>query len=304
MEIADVAPGHMRATTQQVLVGLAGISGAVLIAALVPQFGNRPRRSLPLAMFESIIVAVILISAMLTAQGSLVALFGHQEISSQTMSQLAWPLAFSVVLLIILAMTSRLAPATRSPLTMAPVLLSIVYLAAAAGLAIDENLSSGQLWDFVIGVLLSSGLIALGMWWLESMIGRRSVRARRVEIAQRWQGSRVIEERLLRVGVPGAVGSGLTVGCWSEDGRVFLDGIAARRFQRQINERWDTALDRGAALPLSTPIATDARVLTPWIPPWRERFEVQLQRPGSKKPELLTVDAHGGYFDITDLNLV
>jgi hypothetical protein len=295
----------MRDSTQQVLVALAGISGAVIVAAVLARvYPDRSERSLPVALFEAIVVGVIIISAMVTGESALVALFQHHELTSSTMSHIAWPLAFGVVLLIILAMASRFASTTRDPWMMVPIVVSVVYLAVAAGFALDLSLSSGQLWPFVTIVLGSSGLIALATWRLEVALNLRSEQSRREEVTARWQGDCAPAERELVVGIPGAVAMGLVVRCWVRDGRILLDGTGARRMQSRVDDRWQAVFDHQLDLPRSKAIITGVRVHTRWAPPWRDRLDVRLQRAGADRAERITVDARDGFFDITETGLV
>jgi hypothetical protein len=179
----------MQGSTQQVLVALAGISGAVIVAAVLSRlYPNRPERSLPVALFEATVVGVTVISATLTAESALVALYRDCEVASSTMSHIAWPLAFGVVLLIVLSMASRFAGTTREPWAMLPILLSVVYLVVVAGFVLNLDLSTGQLWTFVVVILLLGGLLALVAWRFEVLTSARGERALRLELARRWRG--------------------------------------------------------------------------------------------------------------------
>jgi hypothetical protein len=292
--------------TQAVLGALAGISGAVIVAAVMTRlYPDRYERSMPVALFEAIVVAVIIISAMLTAESALVALFDDQKVSSEVMSQIAWPLAFAVVLLIILAMASRLGPSTRNPWVMGPILVSVVYLAAAGGIALDLNLSSGKLWNFVVFVLGSGALIAFVSWRIERAVEVRSVRSRRAELLTRWRRSYEVEERELKVGVPGVVGPGLRVRCWTKGNRVLLDDGAARSMQRQIDEHWRAACEAPGIMPRSSAILTELTIKVLVTRPWRRRLEFSLHDGATnEETERIGVEARDGWFDITDTGLI
>jgi hypothetical protein len=292
----------MKDGTQQVLVGLSTISGAVIIAAVVTQFyPGRSRQRLSIAFSEALVVAVIIVSALVTAATALIALSKGQEVEPSVIWQIASPLTFGVVLLAFLTMAARLMPVSPNPWVLVPVLISVIYLAAVVGLAIDTNLSNGNFWTLVFAVLGSGCLVAAATWRIEAALLYRSERSSRTDLAKRWQGPYGVEDRPLRYGAPRTIASSLLIRCWTKEDRVYVDEPTARLMQQQINERWDSARQGQAVLPRSGAIITGIRVHVPIKPPWPHRLEVMVH---GREPARIVVDLDDGYFDITDTGLI
>jgi hypothetical protein len=298
--------GHqeMSDSAREVLLALTGLAGAVLIAALVtPFFSGRGRRS-PIALFEGVVVAVAIISAVLTADTALTAVYDNEPISGHVVSQIARPLVFGVLLLIVLALASRLFESSRNIWTMAPWFGSVLFIAFAGGLAIDLNLSDRALIDFLVAVLVVGALISWGSWRSEVWADARAKRLRRERAVERWRGDYDREERKLSVGVPGAVGSRLSLRCWAKGDRLLLDGPECRQLIRALDERWD-ALDQGrSALPAEGAILTEVRVSHSIRRLWRPCLEVRSQgREFDQEPLLRSVYMQDGFFDVTEVGI-
>lgn len=301
--------GHheMSTATENVLVALTGLSGAVVIAALVTRFiptrSDRADRHSAIALFEGLLIAVTIMSAILTAESSLVAIHEHRELSSGVLSHIALPLVFGVVLLTILAMASRLAYSSRDGWSMLPVFVAVVYVAAASALAIDLNLSPSLLWTYVAVVLAGGALIAIVCRQYEVASARHIERVRRhAAVVRRADGCHK-EERELAVGLPGTHGSGLKISCTTKGENVLLDERDARQLEGRVGGRWREHAEGRMVLPPSGPILSELRVRYPRWRPWKLRLDVRID-DGASKVVPISIALQGGYFDITSLAIV
>jgi hypothetical protein len=303
--------GHQELSdsAREVLLVLAGLAGTVMIAALVTPFFTaryRPRdeRS-PVALFEGMVSAVVIISAMVTAETALVAVYDNEPISADVVSHIALPLAFGVILLLVLALASRLIGTSRDIWTMAPWFSSVLFVALAGGFAVDLNLSSRALLDFVIAVLVAGALVAWGSWRYELRTAARARRRRREDAVSRWRGDLECDERELAVALPGSVGSGLTLRCWTEKDRLLLDEAGCRRLSETVDGRWQALEEGRSVLPPEGSILTEIRVFRPMSRPWLNRLEIRVSAgEAGRGPIGYSIDARGGFFDITEVGLV
>jgi hypothetical protein len=110
-------------------------------------------------------------------------------------SQIALPLAFGVVLLIVLALASRVVDSSRDIWNMAPWFFLVLFVAIAGGFALAVNLSDRQLLDYFFKVLVVGGLVGWGSWRYELRSTARSSRRRREEAIKRWRGMTLEEGR-------------------------------------------------------------------------------------------------------------
>lgn len=302
-----MAHHEMSTATENVLIALTGLSGAVIIAALVTRFiptrsGEADRHS-AIPLFEGVLVAVTIMSAILTAESSLTAIHEHQELRSDVLSHIALPLVFGVVLLTVLAMASRLAYSSRDGWTMLPVFVAILYVALGAGLAIDLDLSPSALWTYVAAVLAGGALVAVGCRQFEVGRARRVERVRRTAaIARRADGYRH-EQRELTVGLPGTLGSGLKIACAAKGQSVLLDERDARRLEARVGDRWREHAEGRMILPPSGRVLSEVRVRYPSLRPWKLCLQLRIE-DGAAKAGVTSVALRGGHFDITPLGIV
>lgn len=294
----------MTAATETVLVALTGLSGAVLVAALVTRF--IPTRSEPqvrhsaVSLFEGVLVAVTITSAMLTAESSLVAIHKHKELSSDVLSHIAMPLVFGVVILVVLAMISRLAYSAHDGWSMFPVFVAVLYVAIGSGFAIDLNLSPSALWPYVAVVLMGGAAIAFGCRQIEIIGARRAELVRRHSAVAARSGGREYQERELAFGLPGTSGSGLKITCAVRDRKILMDVDGARRLADRVGGRWQEHAEGRLELPASGPILSEIRVRYPRWRPWKIRLEAQID-DGASEASAVSVVLYDGHFDIAGL---
>lgn len=303
--------GHqeMSDSAREVLLVLAGLAGTVMIAALVTPFftaRSRPRdKRSPVALFEGMVSAVVIISALVTAETALVAVYDNEPISGDVVSHIALPLAFGVILLLVLALASRLIGSSRDIWTMAPWFLSVLFVALAGGFAVDVNLSSRALLDFVFAVLVFGALVAWGSWRYEVRSAARARRRRREDAISRWRGNLKWDERELAVALPGSVGSGLKLRCWATKDRLLIDEAGGRQLSQAVDGRWQALEEGRLVLPLEGLILTELRVIRPASRPWLRRLEIRVEADeAGRDPIEHSIDGRGGFFDITEVGLV
>ncbi|MGH2939256.1 MAG: hypothetical protein ACRDPE_14185 [Solirubrobacterales bacterium] len=299
----------MSESAREVLLVLAGLAGTVMIAALVTPFfaaRSRPRNSRsPVALFEGMVSAVVIISAMVTAETALVAVYDNEPVSADVVSHIALPLAFGVILLIVLALASRLVDSPRDILGMAPWTFLVLFVAIAGGFAVDVNLSDRHLLNYVFGVLVAGAFVGWGSWRYELRLAARAARKRREETIKRWRGDLRRDERELAVALPGSVGSGFTLRCWAKKELLLLDEACGRQLSQTVERRWQ-ALEEGLSiLPPDGPVLTEVRVIRPMRKPWLSRLEIRVSAgEGVRGPIKHSIDGRGGLFDVTEVGLV
>jgi hypothetical protein len=304
--------GHhvISTTTEGVLLGLTELAGAVMIAALVTPFissrTNRSGKHLAFALFEVIVVVISIISALVTAESALTALYEGDEVNSSLIGHIAWPLVLAVTLLLILAIAARLVSATRDGWTMGPWFLAVAYVALAGGFALDLYLTTNSLIPIVGAIVVVGASISWTTWYFESRSSLRLERIRRRQHVERLLDGHEPIERALLVGVPGASASGFRIRFTKKDGRLLLHEDEGRRIEARVAERWRKLHQGEALLTPSDSILTEFRVERPSLRPWQTRLDIHLHRTGQcgSKPIALTADARGNYFDITDLGVV
>lgn len=301
------SPQEMKDGTEQVLVGLSTISGAVIVGALVTTFfpsrSGRSEADPSIGLFEGTLVPLIIISALVTAVASMVALYENEQISSHLIMEIAWPLVFAIVLLGVLAIGSRVTISRRNAST-AVITATVVVLILAIGLVIDDHLSGGAFWYFVCLAVLGAAAVAWVSPRLDAWAARGSERSRREAVITRWSACQERAELELKIAVPGAIGSGLQIRCWTRNGRILLDESSAWMMKERIDARWQEACDAQLELPPSDRLITEVSTRRPIRRPQVKQLHIRVAQRGSAKPSLIVVDLDDGFFDITDTGLI
>jgi hypothetical protein len=269
------------------LQGLITLAGAVGIGALLTCFfvprEDRSRAKTGLVMFELFVVATILAAAAATAFICISLLHENKPVSNGELTEASIPLVVSVVALVLLSMLSRLPDSPRQLLTLAPVALVGVFVAALLGSQTWMVSPGDALWValafFALGGVLGGLGFLMEAWGSTSQ--RNAERADRIRLAR--AGYQLSEENL-ELAVPQVRGMPAwpRLACWRRGELAYLDLAALRRLERELAELCDAVVAGEALPPIGTRVLAKIEV----------RRRIPLSRPSAYA--IVTVDTFQG----------
>lgn len=255
----------------QGLIPLAGALGAGTIFALF--FGGR--RKAGFAVFEVFAVIAVLTAVATTAYFCVALLHRNQPISDHELTQTATPLIVAVFFLAFVSIGSRITGSFARALPILGVAtlgaLAAAWLASSAWSATPDDASLVAVLILAVGALL--GLLAWGADRV-NLGYERKWQHRQVEcLAGRGYAS---GEGTLGLALPGSGGVGQhRLGCWTRNGKTYLDFDAFRHLRKETDERWYAMSIGEARPPDGAPILLRVEI-DRYIPPLTPKPSVRL----------------------------
>jgi hypothetical protein len=294
------------------LQGLITLAGAVGIGALLTSFfpkrkASRGGRS-GIAMFELFVVAAVLTAAATTAYICLALLHEGDHVSSRELTEASMPLVVSVFALVLLSAISRLPSTMHRAITVAPVALAAVALAAIVG---SETwfVPPEHVYRVAVVIFALAALFGWATWRLELNAERNSLEDEMEQHVERTGAGyeEVLQPLLLPVPVALHLEEKPMLACWTREGRCYLDEAAARNLQVAVTERWQAWEAGQAAFPAGSSALARVKIKKR-IPAFRSRARLILVLWRTDKANLqseIPIDAESdGLFEITDLGIV
>jgi hypothetical protein len=279
----------------QGLIPLAGALGAGTIFALF--FGGR--RKAGFAVFEVFVVIAVLTAAAMTAYFCVSLLHRNQPISDHELTQTATPLIVAVFFLAFVSIGSRI---PGSFMRAGPILglallggLVAAWLASSAWTATPDD--AGLV---AILILAVGGLLGLLAWGADSANVRIERKAQRRHVERLAGRGYTPVDGTLGLGLPRGEGAARQrLGCWTREGRTYLDFDACCRLRDEADERWDAVSRREALWPGGAPMLLRVEVDYP-IPLLRATPSVRLVTSAKGSSQVQELERNqDGLFDVS-----
>ncbi len=229
----------------QGLIPLAGALGAGTIFALF--FGGR--RKAGFAVFEVFVVIAVLTAVATTAYFCVALLHRNEPISDHELTQTATPLIVAVFFLAFVSVGSRI---PGSFVRAWPILaLALLGGAAAAWLASSAWTATPDDAGLVAVLILAVGaLLGLLAWGADSANQRSERKAQQRHVERLLGRGYASVDGTLALALPRLEGvERQRLGCWTREGRTYLDFDACRHLSDVVNERWYAMSKREACWP-------------------------------------------------------
>jgi hypothetical protein len=232
----------------QGLIPLAGALGAGTIFALF--FGGRRRAGF--AVFEVFVVIAVLTAVATTAYFCVALLHRNEPISDHELTQTATPLIVAVFFLAFVSVGSRIPGSfMRAWPILALALLggaAAAWLASAAWAATPDDAGLVAVLILAVGALL--GLLA---WAADSANVRSERKAQQRHVERLVERGYAPADGTLGLALPRREEGGRQrLGCWTREGKIYLDFDACRRLRDEADERWHAMAKREARPPGGT----------------------------------------------------
>jgi hypothetical protein len=270
---------------------------------------GKPDHDLGVTVFETFMVAAILVTAGVAASFSVWLLRLDKPVEDSAVAGIETLLVLAVVMLVLLVSVAKFSSLRGGALEHLHALVVTLFMALAVGVGTAFIASQPEYIVPTGGLIL---VIGACIAWFFLKLERRSIagrhRALRQQLISLSSGGYERTEKcvLLTLPEPWRGIDHLLLDAWSKKERVYLDLAGCRRLREEVHGRWSDFENGKARMPDGFPVLVEVQLKLRWrVWPPRYRLMVGIHREGEALPtrHAREADDHG-LFDLTNVGLI